>query len=98
MSFNIYSSYAYSAENLQGSCDAKVLSDLQRLGSINEYEEALQCVLRDFANIQIGEEKQMDFPDEVKVLVKREKNLIMVGAIQNEKQIFGKYWGLRDPE
>ena len=94
MNFNVYSVYAYSAQNVQGSSDSKVLVDLQRLNSFKEYDDALQSVLREFGDVQVGEEKQFDFDNEVKVLIKREENLIAVGAIQNEKQIFGKYWAL----
>ena len=98
MSFNIYSMYSYTVQDLQTTSDTRVVSDLQRLGSIEEYDIALQSVLRDFGEIQLGEEKQLDFPDEIKVLVKREENMIIVGAIQNEKQIFGKYWARKTNE
>ncbi|MBR1776849.1 hypothetical protein IJ750_07250 [bacterium] len=88
--FNMYNLYSYNAGNFKNACDDKILVDLHRLESIKEYYDVLDYVDRTFGVIE--DQKVLDYPNDVKVIVQKEKNKIMVGAIKGEEQIFGQAW------
>lgn len=92
MAFDMYSMYSFAAQNLQGATDDKVICDLERLKHFTTYEEFDEYVRKTFGIIDIDEEKSFKYPNNVEVIIKREKDVIMVGALKDEKQIFGKGW------
>ena len=93
MKINQYNLYSFSAGQMQGSCDDKVLVDLQRLKSMKEYDEVKEYVDRTFGAFD-GEQKIMDYPNDVKVILIQRENYIGVGGIKGEEQIFGLQWTL----
>ena len=97
MQFNQYSLYSFNAGQVQGSCDDKVLVDLQRLKTMKEYDEVKEYVDRTFGTYE-GKQKILDYPNDVKVVLLQKENYIGVAGIKDEKQIFGLQWTLKMPE
>ena len=88
--FNMYSMYSYAAGDLKTACDDKILVDLHKLESITEYYDVLDFVDKTFGEIE--DQKIMDYPNEVKVIVQKKENEILVGALKGQEQIFGQSW------
>ena len=88
--FNMYSMYSYAAGDFKNACDDKILVDLHRLESITEYYDVLDFVDKTFGVIE--SQKVMDYPNDVKVIVQKKENEILVGALKGNEQIFGQSW------
>ncbi|MBR1373681.1 hypothetical protein IJ750_06200 [bacterium] len=88
--FNMYNLYSYNAGDFKNACNDKILVDLHRLESITEYYDVLDFVDKTFGIIE--DQKIMDYPNNVKVIVQKKENQIMVGALKGEEQIFGQAW------
>ena len=97
MQFNQYNLYSFSASQMQDSCDDKVLVDLQRLKVMKEYDEVKEYVDRVFGTFE-GEQKSIDYPNDVKVILVQQENSICVAALKKNEQIFGLRWTLKVPE
>ncbi len=94
--FNKYSSYCYIAADLQNSCDDKILVDLQRLYTMTDYNEIDKYLTRVFGEVK--GQKVFKYNNGIQVIVAKENNTIMVGAVQNKKEIFAKGWEYIEPE
>lgn len=88
--FNRYSMYSYMAGDFKSATDGKILVDLKKLSSLNDYNEIL-----DFINTTFGEfdtDKELSFPNDIKVLLHKEEKMILVYASQKGERIFGTSW------
>ena len=92
MEFNQYNLYSYSAGDMQSACDDKILVDLQRLKNIKEYREVDEFVTKVFGEVR--DQKFIDYPNDIKVIIMKQENKIAVGALQGVRQIFGLSWKL----
>lgn len=90
--FNMYNMYAYQAQDLQGATDGKILCDLERLKHLESYDDFSDSVIRTFGDIPVGQEKKFEYPNNIVVFVTKTKDQVLVGALQNDKQIFGRGW------
>ena len=88
--FNMYSSYSYAANDFKSSCDDKILVDLKKLDSLKMYDEILNFITTNFGVIGAGQD--IDFPNNIKLMLRMEEDTIVALAIQNNKRIFGKCW------
>ena len=96
MTIDKYSLYTHAAGELKTSCDDKIIVDLERLKSITEYDEAINFVTKVFGEVE--GHKQFYYPNEVIVAIETEENILRVGAVKKEEQIFGLQWTLEFPD
>ena len=94
--FNQYSMYSYMAGDFKSATDGKVLVDLKKLGSLKKYDEILDFITTNFG--EIGDGKELEYPNNVKVQIDKIDDLIIVFATQNDEQIFGTAWEPPDKE
>ena len=94
--FNQYSMYSYMAGDFKSATDGKVLVDLKKLGSLKKYDEILDFITSTFG--EIGEGKELEYPNNVKVQIDKIDDLIIVLATQNGERIFGTSWLPPDEE
>ena len=90
--FNMYSMYSYQAQDFQGTTDGKILCDLERLKHFESYKDFNDCVVRTFGDVPVGQEKKFEYANNVVVFVTRTDNRVLVGALKDNKQIFGRGW------
>lgn len=88
--FNSYYTYSYAADNFKNMADGKVLVDLKKLSSLNKYSEILNFINDTFGEIGTG--KELEYPNDIKVMLQKYGELIIVAATQKDKQIFGSCW------
>ena len=88
--FNQYSMYSYMAGDFKSATDGKVLVDLKKLGSLKKYDEILEFITSTFG--EIDSEKELEYPNDIKVHLQKYGDLIIVAATQKDKQIFGTCW------
>ena len=90
MQIDKYSMYSYMVDNFSHACDDKILVDLQKLRNLNDYNEVTEMVDEIFGDFE--ENKIFEYPNNIKVLIQKEENIIKIGALQNDKEIFGQGW------
>ena len=88
--FNQYSMYSYSASDFKSATDGKILVDLKKLSSLEKYDEILNFISTTFGEIGTG--KELEYPNDIKLMLQKYGELIIVAATQNGKQIFGTAW------
>lgn len=88
--FNKYSLYSYTANDFVSACDDKILVDLKKLSSLKKFDEILQFITTNFGEIK--ESKEIEYPNNIKLLLQVEEDLIVAFATQNQKRIFGTCW------
>ena len=88
--FNQYSMYSYTAGDFKSATDGKILVDLKKLSSLNKYSEILNFINDTFGEIGTG--KELEYPNDIKVMLQKYGELIIVAATQKDKQIFGSCW------
>ena len=93
---NQYSMYSYMAGDFKSATDGKILVDLKKLGSLKKYDEILNFITSTFG--EIGARKEIEYPNDVKLILQKDGDLIIVAATQNDKQIFGTCWEPADKE
>ena len=91
---NNYLAYTYCAQNFAHACDDKILVDINRLNSIDEYDEVKEYVSKVWG--EVDGEKSFDYPNNIKVIIRNKENCIEVGALRDNKQFFGTGWRLKD--
>ena len=96
MQFNQYNMYSYMVENFSHMCDEKILVDLQRFQNLVEYDEVKELVDKVFGTFENS--KIFEYPNNIKVIIQKEENVIKIGALQNNKEIFGKGWRYLEDE
>ena len=94
MELNKYNLYSYNANEKVSITDDKILVDIQKMKSITEFEDIEKYVKDLFG--EIGNRKVFKFENNVILIIEREENLIKIGALQNDKQIFGQSWALEE--
>ena len=94
MTFNKYSLYSYAAGEFKTACDDKILVDLKRLDSLEDYDEIVNFVDNLFGKSEIDGTKWYDYPNNIEVVVERKEKFVAVGALKNDKQFFGRQWRL----
>ena len=87
---NQFSYYSYMAGDLKSLTEGKVLVDLKKLDSLENYNEILDFITTTFG--EFGSSKELDYPNDVKVHLQKFDDAIIVYATQNEEQIFGSCW------
>lgn len=70
----------------------KILQDLRYLNTMNDFAKVSSFVTETFGIIEHN--KTIEYPNEVKVMIYKEEDSIIVAATQKEKQIFGANWQL----
>ena len=88
--------YSYMAGDFKSATDGKILVDLKKLGSLKKYDEILNFITSTFG--EIGARKEIEYPNDVKLILQKDGDLIIVAATQNDKQIFGTCWEPADKE
>jgi len=88
--FNQYSSYYYAAQDFAKSCDDKILVDLNRLNSMDDIFEIDKYLTNVFG--EVSGQKVFKYPNNIQVIVAKENNTILVGAVQQGKEIFKIGW------
>ena len=88
--FNQYLAYTAQAREMSTACDDKILVDLSKLENMKYYDDIDEYVTQIFGEVEHS--KQFEYPNDIIVLVEREPNSIIVGAVQGTKQIFGLKW------
>ena len=88
--FNMYNLYSYAAGEFKSACDDKILVDLHKLKGMKEYYDVLDYLDKTFGEFE--GQKTMDYPNEVKVIMQKQENFVLVAALKGEEQIFGQSW------
>ena len=87
---NYYNLYSYAVKDFQSATDDKILVDLKKLDSLEYYDEILQFITNTFG--EVNGDKELEFPNEVKLLLHKEEDMVFAYASQKEKRIYGKCW------
>lgn len=87
---NQYCMYSYSADDFKSMTDGKILVELKKLSSLKKYDEILSFISTTFG--EIGSGKKLEYPNDIKVILQKRGELIIVAATQKDKQIFGTCW------
>ena len=90
LKYNQFSYYSHMAGNLKGLTEGKVLVDLKKLDSLENYNEILDFITTTFG--EFDSSKDLDYPNDVKVHLQKLDDVIIVYAMQKEEQIFGSCW------
>ena len=88
--FNQYSMYSYTAGDFKSATDGKILVDLKKLSSFKKYDEILNFISTTFG--EFDTKKEIEYPNDIKVMLQKHGDLIIVAATQKDKQIFGTAW------
>ena len=89
---NLYDLYSYAAQDFKGVTDGKILVDLKKLDALEDYNEIVQFITSNFGDFE--KDKEVNFPNEVKLLLHKEEDMMLAFATQKGKRIFGKCWSL----
>ena len=92
MQLNQYSLYIYSANANKQSSEEKILVDLKYYDKLCNF-----CDIENYTSELFGDvhgSKTFEYPNDIKVLINRSDNMIIVHATQKNERIFGKYWEL----
>ena len=89
---NLYDLYSYAAQDFKGVTDGKILVDLKKLDALEDYNEIVQFITSNFGDFE--KDKEVNFPNEVKLLLHKEEDMMLAFATQKRKRIFGKCWSL----
>lgn len=82
--------YSQAANEFSSACNDKILVDLQRLKSIKMYDDILDYIQHTFGDID--NEKHLDYPNDIKVDLYKNDEMVLVYASQKGEKIFGTCW------
>ena len=93
---NTFQMYSFAASDFKNICDDKILVDLHRLEGLKEYDEILTFINKTFG--EVSGSKHLDYPNDIKVDLYNENNMLVVYASQKGERIYGRYWQITEED
>lgn len=90
MEFNQYSLYSLNTQDNIQESQSKIYDDIKRMDKITEYYDILDFIEGNYGKVQ--DQLKKDYPDDVKLLVKLEPNIVNVLVAQKDIVLFGRRW------
>lgn len=88
--FNPYELYARDAWNKKSESDNKIVNDIRALRTCSDMDEIQNFIRENFGEFE--GQKVFDYPDNMIVIVEREKDSVSMGVIKDNKQLVGYLW------